>query len=176
MRKVVLLPSLLGLGLALACAQGLQQPAAPEADEPHPALSPEDVVSIQLRALKHNDRPSKDHGIRIAFRFASPANRASTGPIERFIRMVKNPLYRPMLNYKSEFREPLETIGDIARQKVTLVSEEGKTASYLFVLSKQTEEPYQDCWMTDSVMRVEPEGDQVAEAGARMAGGVGRGG
>jgi hypothetical protein len=68
--------------------------------KPSPELLPEDVVKIQLNALKHNDE--KNHGIAIAYRFASPENRLHTGPLERFIRMLHNPLYAPMLNYDTE--------------------------------------------------------------------------
>jgi hypothetical protein len=68
---------------------------------PNPDFAPKDVVRIRLEALANNDDPYKDAGIEITFRFASPANKPATGPLTRFIRMLYNPLYLPMLNHKS---------------------------------------------------------------------------
>jgi hypothetical protein len=39
---------------------------------PHPDLSPEEVVRIQLTALKYNDIPQRNAGIAKAYEFASP--------------------------------------------------------------------------------------------------------
>ena len=136
-----------------ACVSAQPTPPAP-ATEPSPKLSPAQVVSAQLAALKNND--DGDTGIRITFRFASPGNKAQTGPIERFIAMLKNPAYQPMINYKSDHREPIEVDGSVARQVVTLVSSSGKRTRYLFVLSKQKQPPCRGCWMTDAVMRPDP--------------------
>ncbi|MSV29914.1 MAG: hypothetical protein EXQ52_14390 [Bryobacterales bacterium] len=60
--------------------------------DPGPALTPAEVVRTQITALRNNDKPRKDAGIATAFRFASPGNRAATGPLDRFILMVKGPL------------------------------------------------------------------------------------
>ena len=136
-----------------ACVSAQPNPPAPPT-EPGPKLSPAQVVSAQLAALKNND--DDDTGIRITFRFASPGNKAQTGPIERFIEMLKNPAYQPMINYKSDHREPIEVDGSVAKQVVTLVSSSGKRTRYLFVLSKQKQPPCRGCWMTDAVMRLDP--------------------
>jgi hypothetical protein len=117
--------------------------------QPNPALSPEQVVKIQLEALKNNDETN--HGIEITFNFASPTNKKYTGPLPRFIQMVKNPLYRPMLNHRSAEYEPIEVSGDTARQRVILTGADGQTVIYLFSLSKQVDGPWKGCWMTDSV-------------------------
>ena len=68
---------------SIACGQ---QPVVTDATEPGPDLTPEQVIAIQLNALKNNDRPATDHGIRITFNFASPGNKASTGPLATFRR------------------------------------------------------------------------------------------
>ena len=152
---------------SIACSR---QPVVPNATEPNPDLTPEQVVAVQLNALKNNDDPSPDHGIGIAFNFASPGNKASTGPLPRFIRMVKNPVYRPLLNHRSHTREAIEIFDDIARQRVTVVDTGGRRIVYVFVLSKQAEPPCEDCWMTDSVMRVDDDSGptRVARAPARI--------
>ena len=81
-----------------------------------------------------------------------------TGPLERFILLVKNPAYKPMLNYKSAEFGALDIKDDEAQQRVTLVSADGAKVVYRFTLSKQHEEPYKDCWMTDGVERVIQQG------------------
>src|SRR5438309_2031919 len=65
--------------------------------EPSPQLTPDQVVRVQMEAMKHNDRPAHDAGIAKTFKFASPQNREQTGPLDKFIAMVKNPVYAPML-------------------------------------------------------------------------------
>ena len=122
---------------------------------PQPVYPPERVVRIQIEALGDNDRPHADAGIEITFRFASPANRKVTGPLPRFIEMVHNPAYRPMLNHIGARYGKLKREGDQASQTVILKTGDGSRVGYLFQLSRQSEAPYKDCWMTDSVMRFE---------------------
>ena len=122
---------------------------------PRPAYPPEKVVRIQIEALGDNDRPHADAGIEITFRFASPANRKVTGPLARFVEMVHNPAYRPMLNHRGARYGKLKRVGNHASQTVILKSSDDGRVGYLFQLSRQTEAPYKDCWMTDSVMRFE---------------------
>ncbi|HEY1014387.1 MAG TPA: DUF4864 domain-containing protein [Herpetosiphonaceae bacterium] len=121
---------------------------------PHPSISPEQVVLIQLSALQRNDDPAPDSGIRAAFEFASPANRLYTGPVERFIAMVKNPLYRSLLNFQDATPFPIEIEGDRAQQRVALLDDDDEEIIYVFALSRQQAEPYADCWMTDGVIRL----------------------
>ncbi len=134
--------------------------AAPTATEPDPSLTPEQVTAIQLEALKSNRDLPDDGGIAITFNFASPANRRMTGPLPRFIQMLKNPLYAIMLNFERYESAKIEYDGDIARQRVTLIDADGKRSLFLFVLSKQKEAPYENCWMTDVVHRVDPDHDK----------------
>lgn len=126
---------------------------------PRPAFPPEKVVRIQIEALGDNDRPHADAGVEITFRFASPANRKVTGPLARFIEMVHSPAYRPMLDHRGARYGKLKREGDHASQAVILKSRDDGRVGYLFRLSRQTEAPYKDCWMTDSVMRFEVRDD-----------------
>lgn len=140
--------------------------------QPNPSLSPEQVVAIQLQALQRNDTPTEDSGIAIAFRFASPLNQSVTGPLENFILLVRNPLYKPLLNHKSVERGPMRIDGDKAEQRVTLLSATGEKVVYIFTLSKQADGKFQDCWMTDGVERVRgdglPKGEQVARGNGQL--------
>lgn len=131
----------------------------PEPDHPVPGLptpdpgdGPEAVVATQLAALAENDDPVPDAGIKTAYNHASPANRRQTGPLERFIRMVRSPRYAPMVDHEEAVRGPLEREGDRATQRVTLTGPEGRTVTYLFGLSRQPAGPYEGCWLTDRVL------------------------
>jgi len=125
----------------------------PEADQ-----SPEDVVQLQLTALGLNQELGDNDGIRIAFRFASPSNKMATGPVDKFIGILQNQAYRPMLDYESvEFAES-QTRGDEVGVMVKLTMDNGENAGYVFVLSMQGGNPCR-CWMTDRVVRVELDND-----------------
>lgn len=129
----------------------------PEQDSliPRPDLEPVDVVRIQLDALANNNDPYSDAGIEITFRFASPSNQQATGPLSRFISMLYNPLYSPMLEHQSASYWELVTEIDRAMQSVILTGADGRRVAYVFVLSKQKSGPFEQCWMTDSVLRFE---------------------
>ncbi len=138
------------LGLLLLLAPLLMaQALAPSG--PNPGLPPDAVVRILLDALRDNDRPAPDAGIALAFRFASPGNRAQTGPLARFSEMMRNG-YPEMLNHR-EARLLQVLVQDAeAIQPVELVAKDGTAHRYLFILSRQTEPPCAGCWMTDSVL------------------------
>lgn len=132
----------------------------PDSLQPSPDLSPAEVVRIQVEALGHNDVPYENAGIEIAFRFASPANKIATGPLDRFIQLVGNPIYRPMLDHREAQYGEIEVKENQALQPVILTAKNGERVGYLFVLSKQEGGPYDACWMTDSVVRFEPQYEQ----------------
>ena len=157
--------SLLALALSLGAAPALAQEHGPggtnplsESLVPNPGLSPGDVIRIQLEALRNNDE--RGRGIAVAFRFASPANRANTGPLSRFIAMIERGPYALMLDFDHADYGPVETVDDQARQRVTLTGARAST-TYWFFLSRQSEAPYVDCWMTDAVYIARSDG-QVA--------------
>ena len=118
---------------------------------PRPELTPEQVVQYQVTALQHNDDPKSDAGIERAFRFASPSNKQVTGPLDNFVRIVKSPLYSPMLNSLSSLIVGSELKDDQAKIAVKIVAADGHQVTYVFVLSKQNEGEFNNCWMTDGV-------------------------
>ncbi len=121
--------------------------------EPDPSLSPQDVVSIQIEALQHNDTPYQDRGIEVTFNFASPTNKCMTGPLERFKVMVRNPIYGPMINHRSARYENVRVEGDFAQVDAILQSNDGQYLGYRFMLSPQHDNRYEGRWMTDAVYR-----------------------
>ena len=89
-----MMPKLLAVGSwSPRPLDGVRRPrkGAGDAPVPKPELTPEQVVEIQVEALRKNDVPTPDAGIATTFRFASPGNRKVTGPLERFAPIVKAP-------------------------------------------------------------------------------------
>ena len=67
---------------------GFLEAASADIRRPKPSASAEDVVKAQMNALQAGDAMR-------AFKFASPANKAVTGPWRRFKAMIEqNPEYR----------------------------------------------------------------------------------
>jgi hypothetical protein len=133
--------------------------------QPSPELTPQEVVQVQVDALRRNDVPSPDAGIERSFRFASPSNRLATGPLAHFTRIVRSPAYSPLLNSISATVTESQVEGDEAKVLVQVVSASGQEVYYLFLLSKQQTGECNACWMTDAVLRLERErtdADQVA--------------
>ncbi len=139
---LVLLPAAAAIGEKSESA-GLPRPSA--------ELAPGDVVRIVITALSRNDNPYTNAGIETTYNFASPANRVNTGPLERFIRMVKAPPYGIMVDHAgSEFSEVVLQ-GNRAYQMVRLTADDGRAVVFAFRLSKQRDGEYRDMWMTDAV-------------------------
>lgn len=149
----------LGAALAAAAAGAMAAPAA--GPQPSPTLDPAAVVRIQLEALAHNDEPAPDAGLAVAYRFASPDNRAQTGPLAHFAAMIHGQ-YAHMLNHRSVHLEPAQVRQDRAVERVELVDRAGRSHRFVFLLSRQNQAPYAGCWMTDGVL-AEP--DQGLERG-----------
>ena len=116
---------------------------------PEPELKPNDVVRLQLLAMQQND--DSDFGIEVTFRFASPANKKQTGPLKRFISLVRNPSYRPLLNHINATFLELTVEEVFAVQDVIITTYNGERIGYRFRLSIQKGPLYPGCWMTDSV-------------------------
>ena len=136
--------------LALVCLANLAVAQLSELT-PRPELTPQQVVQYQVTALQHNDDPKSDAGIERAFRFASPSNQQATGPLEKFMQIVKGPAYAPMLNSISSSIVGSEESDHQAKIAVKVVAADGRQVTYVFVLSKQNEGEFTNCWMTDAV-------------------------
>lgn len=122
---------------------------------PSPDLSPKEVVQVQVDALGNNDSPRPGAGIEAAFNFASPSNRRATGPLRRFRTLFDTPAYGPMIDHRTARLSDVQIQDDVARVGVLMVTESGDRIGYLFQLSRQTDSPYDGCWMTDAVVPVE---------------------
>ena len=147
---------LLGLGTNVAGSEGTTDQTSEALETiapilgplPDPTLTPDEVVRIQLEALRDNNET--DHGIAVCFRFASPSNQSNTGPVDRFGEMLKVGPYRLMLEYHDAEYAEVEIRENRARQLVTLKGT-SETVTYAFYLSRQTHQACDGCWMTDAV-------------------------
>jgi hypothetical protein len=119
---------------------------------PDPSYDPEEVVALQLEGLAANDDPFENAGIGLAYNFASPSNRRSTGPFDRFVRMVSGPQYGPMVDHVEATTGPIERDGSRAEQRVTLTGPDGRTVTYRFGLSNDRDGQLDGCWLTDRVL------------------------
>jgi Domain of unknown function (DUF4864) len=121
---------------------------------PNPKLPPEEVVRLQLAGL--SDAKADGVGILQCFCLASPGNRVVTGPLERFGQMVRNEPYDCMAHPRAVLIGRPQHGDDVARLLVTIIDQQHNVHAFAFVLSKQKEAPFKDCWMTEAVLSALP--------------------
>lgn len=152
--------TLVGGGASLAHAsfglpESSEAPApAPVHLEPSPHYTPQQVIEIQLGALGSNAAWGEDRGLEVTFGFASLANRAMTGPSARFAAMVRSS-YGALLDHEGARIGPFEASGRRVVFPVMVTAKDGSEHGYAWVLSRQADGPYADCWMTDAVVPVD---------------------
>jgi len=131
--------------------------ARPGISPPTPSLPPDRVVEIQLQALQNNDEPREDAGIEQTWAFAHPANRAVTGPLERFAAMVRNPAYRMLVNHREHATTRVAVTADRAMFAVKVVPVSGDPVFYQWQLAKAPS----GAWMTIAVSPPVERGDTI---------------
>ena len=123
-----------------------------ELQKPTPQINPEDVIKIQLSSLMNNNEPYINAGIEQTWEFAHPFNRAFTGPIARFTKMMYAPSYAVMLDHKKHDIIEVKLDKNIAYFFIELTSNDGKMFGFKWTLEKVKEEGgFKDCWMTTAV-------------------------
>ena len=123
-----------------------------EIKKPSPDIKPEDVIKIQLSSLMKNNEPYLNAGIEQTWEFAHPSNRAFTGPLQRFTKMMYAPSYAVMLDhYKHDILE-VKLDNNTAYFFIELTSSDGKMFGFKWTLEKVMEDGmFKDCWMTTAV-------------------------
>jgi hypothetical protein len=117
--------------------------------EPKPALSPAEVVQIQLAGLA--DARGDGLGVLQCYAFASPRNRAATGPLDRFAEMVRTAPFASLARPRAVLvGEPLID-GRFAKLLVTAIDRDDQLHAFTFIMFRQEEAPLADCWMTEAV-------------------------
>ena len=120
--------------------------------KPNSNLKPFDVLMIQLNSLKNNNSPYKDAGIEQTWEFAHPINKASTGPLERFKRIIYGESYKILINHENTKTIILKESSDKFVFKVYVLSKDKKKYYYIWQMEKvKREGKLKDCWMTTGV-------------------------
>ena len=124
---------------------------------PNSSISPTEVVKIQLVALMNNDNEYKDRGIEQTWEFAHPNNRMYTGPLDNFIRMIKNPSYSMMIDHLEHNIIPVQEQEKSSYYFVELTDSNGKKFGFEWTVEKVEQNgEFKDCWMTVGVSRPMP--------------------
>ena len=117
-------------------------------------------MTIQLEALRRND-------VYRAFKFASPANKAATGPWQRFKSMIQSsPDYRQLLCMASYEIVGALPVGETQKRVLVRVRPAGSSSapfavadvslgfSWELSLQAEPDTPFTGCWMVDGVVPV----------------------
>ncbi len=132
-----------------------------DVQRPDPALSAKEVVAIQLQALKNNDDPRKDAGIKQTYALAHPQNKVMTGPLPKFTQMLKGPLYKVMLNHQAHTIEEVAQGDSRAVFGVTVVGGAGEVYKFRWTVRKIEAGDYAGAWATAGVSPPETIDDSI---------------
>jgi hypothetical protein len=117
---------------------------------PSAGLAPDQVVRLQLAGL--SDQRPDGVGILQCYALASPANRAVTGPLERFGKMVRDGPFQCMAKPRAFLIGSPQVAERTSRVLVTVIDQGENIHAFTFLLSRQAEAPFLDCWMTEAVL------------------------
>ncbi|MCO5581669.1 hypothetical protein L7F22_035558 [Adiantum nelumboides] len=112
----------------IGCCEGEEQPLP---RRPNSEIKQGDVVQVQLRALREQDFAT-------LFEFASPKNKAHTGPLSKFTEMIQGRAYSVMLGHSSAKVLSTLSVGpDRFQQRIFIEGANGKQAVFSWSLSRQ---------------------------------------
>ena len=120
--------------------------------KPNSEIEPNQVVKIQLNSLMNNDEPNLNNGIKQTWEFAHPSNKKYTGPLSKFITLLKGQNYKMLINHlDNEIVEVFKTTNKYGFE-VTILSNDKNYYKFQWVVEKFYDEgPLKDCWLTISV-------------------------
>ena len=120
--------------------------------KPNSNLKPFEVLMIQLNSLKNNNIPYKDAGIEQTWEFAHPINKAATGPLERFKKMIYSDGYKILISHENNKPIILKETPSKLIYKVYVLSKDKKKYYYIWQIEKVAlEGKLKNCWMTTGV-------------------------
>ena len=147
--------ALLGFAAARKLENATNMQGAFGSDLPNRRLSPSEVVAIQLKALESFG--TRKDAIARCYAFASPANKAETGPLEEFTKMLVESEYSVLLGPSPAQLGSAVVSGDYATVLTSKLDDRNQAHVFRFFLSKQQVHPYEGCWMTDTVFEASPQ-------------------
>ena len=126
--------------------------AKAELIKPNIEIEPDQVVKIQLNGLMNNDEPNPDYGIKQTWEFAHPSNKKYTGPLPKFINLLKSESYKMLINHlDSEIIEVFKSNNRYGFE-VTILGNDKNYYKFQWVVEKYYDEgPLKECWLTTSV-------------------------
>ena len=120
--------------------------------KPNSNLKPFDVLMIQLNSLKNNNNPYNDAGIEQTWEFAHPINKAATGPLENFKKMIYNESYKILISHENNKTIILKETPNKFVYKVYVLSKDKKKYYYIWKIERvKRDGKLKDCWMTTGV-------------------------
>ena len=123
-----------------------------EVVKPNNLIEPYQVVKIQLRSLKNNDKPFVNAGIEQTWEFAHPNNKKFTGPLEKFKILLSGESYKMLLNHIDHNIVELNTTDSIAAFEVTILGKGKNYYKFSWIVEKYVlDGPLKDCWLTTAV-------------------------
>ena len=129
---------------------------------PDSAISPKEVVSIQLSGLQKNDFEYKDSGIEQTWNFAHPNNKKVTGPLGKFKRMIKGASYQMMIDHLSHTITELGSSDKWAQFEVIILDKNKIYHKFNWQVEKYTlDGALKDCWLTTMVSNPIPLGSSI---------------
>jgi len=118
---------------------------------PNPQLNAYQVLTIQLQSLQHNKKLGNNFGIKQTYEFAHPNNKALTGPIHNFIKMLETEHYSILLNHSQTsittiHQDPIHEVFEVT------VTKDNKKATFIWTILALQNERQDIYWYTASVM------------------------
>ena len=129
---------------------------------PSSAITPKEVVKIQLSGLQQNDLEFKDSGIEQTWNFAHPNNKKVTGPLNNFKRMIKGASYQMMIDHLSHTITEVEISNNSVQFEVIILDKNKIYHKFNWQVEKFTSEgSLKDCWLTTMVSSPIPLGSSI---------------
>ena len=129
--------------------------------KPSENLTAYDVVKIQLTALKNNNKPKKNSGIKQTWIFAHPENKKYTGPYERFEKMLLGVQYNILLNHDSHKIKLVTNTLSTYIYNIELISKDKKMYFYEWHLERGSTDECSNCWFTTIVSPPTDKGNTI---------------
>ena len=129
---------------------------------PSSAITPKEVIKIQLSGLQQNDLQFKDSGIEQTWNFAHPNNKKVTGPLNNFKRMIKSASYQMMIDHLSHTITEVGSSNKSAQFEVIILDKNKIYHKFNWQVEKFTAEgSLKDCWLTTMVSSPIPLGSSI---------------
>ena len=129
---------------------------------PNRAITPKEVIKIQLEGLQKNDNKYLDSGIEQTWNFAHPNNKRVTGPLNNFKRMIKSPSYQMMIDHLSHTITKVDSNDKMAQFEVIILDKNKIYHKFNWQVEKYNlDGDLKDCWLTTMVSNPIPLGSSI---------------